>query len=357
MKETGTSESSRCWLHRISHEWDVSSRLLKEGYLSIGWSSLACCGIEKTVYPGADPGLFQAGIEAAGLPFSRPMWGLWRFCLFRPGDTVLVPEMYGCFSLYEVTGTPASILNLPLRPERLSGEGSQIVCGEQGLLCRGQTGAVVDLGFIVPAKPLRRGLSRAEYATRNLASRMKLRQTNADISDLAEEIRAVLRVEAPLDFYTSVMEELAQKLLDGIRRQLTPDKFELLIQWYFEKLGASRVYRPGKNRKDKGEGADADVIAEFDSLKLLFYVQAKLHDGMTSQWAVEQILRYRELHEMDGTQAGEYIVIAWVLSAADGFSEQAVLLARENRVRLIAGREFARMLLDAGITDINRAFE
>ena len=35
------------WLHRISYEWDVSRRLLDEGYLSIGWARVANSGIQK----------------------------------------------------------------------------------------------------------------------------------------------------------------------------------------------------------------------------------------------------------------------------------------------------------------------
>lgn len=42
-----TQHICRYWLHRISHEWDVSYKLLSAGYLSIGWSALAGSGIER----------------------------------------------------------------------------------------------------------------------------------------------------------------------------------------------------------------------------------------------------------------------------------------------------------------------
>lgn len=100
-----------------------------------------------------------------------------------------------------------------------------------------------------------------------------------------------------INLYASVDEELAGKLLESIRLQFTPDKFEKLIRWYFQKTGATRAFRPGKNSCDKRGGADADIIAEFEPLKVIFYVQAKLHDDVTSSWAVEQVRMYEEQHE------------------------------------------------------------
>ena len=40
-------ENNKYWLHRISHEWDAAYKLLSEGWLTIGWSSLYDSGIDK----------------------------------------------------------------------------------------------------------------------------------------------------------------------------------------------------------------------------------------------------------------------------------------------------------------------
>ena len=40
-------ENNKYWLHRISHEWDAAYKLLSEGWLTIGWSSLYDSGIGK----------------------------------------------------------------------------------------------------------------------------------------------------------------------------------------------------------------------------------------------------------------------------------------------------------------------
>jgi len=111
-----------------------------------------------------------------------------------------------------------------------------------------------------------------------------------------------------------------------------------------QKQGASRAWRPAKNEAGKTEGADADVIAEFDDLGVIFYIQVKKHQGETGDWAVRQIAEYR-------AQKGrkeDYTYIHWVVSTAD-FSWEAVQAAKAKGVRLIGGQELARMLLNVGL--------
>ena len=38
------------WLHRISHEWEVSYALFDMGYLSIGWSAYINSDILKRIH-------------------------------------------------------------------------------------------------------------------------------------------------------------------------------------------------------------------------------------------------------------------------------------------------------------------
>lgn len=343
------------WLHRISHEWDVSYKLLSMGYLTIGWAAYSQSGIESKVTCSKDAAVFESMMETFGEQGTRSRWNLWNFCNFRPDDYVVVPLFDGKFSVFRLKSRAVPVWRIPAIPERFISENEQeIHKGEDGLLYRTGTREVVDLGFAVEVEPVRERLSRYEYADNKLTARMKIRQTNADISDLEPSIKDVLRADAPINLYASVIEELAGKLLESVRQRLTPDKFEMLIRWYFQKIGATRTLRPAKNSSDKSDGADADIVAEFEPLKILFYVQAKLHEDVTSSWAVEQISKYKGQHE-DGMS--EYTAIPWVITSADSYSDNATKLAAENRVRLITGREFSRMLIDAGITDINRAFE
>lgn len=344
--------NGKYWLHRISHEWDVSYKLLAGGYLSIGWCALAGSGIEKIAVDG-DIKQFETTMIECGYQLTRSRWSLWNFFRLSPNDFVVVPLFNGKFSIYKVKGIPIPITELVGVADFISEDGSRILRDKEVLFRRYENNEIVDIGFVVKVEVVKENLSRYEYADSRLTARMKIRQTNADISDLAENVQHVISAEAPINLYATVIEELAGRLLNAIKVQLTPDKFELLIKWYFERMGASRTLRPGKNSSDKWDGADVDIVAEFDALKVVFYIQAKLHDNVTSQWAVEQISKYKDQHEIS---FGEYTAIPWVISTADVFSVDAITMAQENNVRLVTGGDFARMLIDAGITDINRAF-
>lgn len=348
-----THQNCKYWLHRISHEWDVSYKLLAGGYLSIGWYALAGSGIEKAA-GDCNMQRFEATMTEYGYQLTRSRWSLWNFFKFSPDDFVVVPLFNGEFSIYKVKRTPVPITELGGFVDFVSDDGSRIIRDKDGLLRRYENNEMVDLGFVVEVEVIKEHLSRYEYADSKLTSRMKIRQTNADISDLAESVQNVIGADSPINLYATVIEELAGRLLGAIKAQLTPDKFELLIKWYFEKLGASRTLRPGKSSSDKWDGADVDIVAEFDALKVVFYIQAKLHDDVTSQWAVEQISKYKDQHEVS---FGEYTAIPWVISTANAFSAAAITMAQESNVRLVTGGEFGRMLIDAGITNINRAFE
>ncbi len=343
------------WLHRISHEWDVSSWLLKQGYLSIGWSMLSKTDIAEKVHNENDIQVFEDYMTKAGQKGIRSRWNLWYFCNFHKNDVVLVPLYGGLFSLYQVVGNAVSVCDMPRLLDKFTVEsGEEIVVDRSGMFKRVDSSEIVDVGFVLPVKPIKTNLSRYEYADNALTSRMKMRQTNGDISDLSENIVRVINREAPLNLYSGIIEKLAKELLKEIKTQLTPDKFEKLIRWYFCKVGATNAYIDAKNKPGKLDGADADIIAEFDLLKVIIYVQAKLHDDTTSMWAVEQIAKYKSQFDY---QFSEYTSIPWVITTAEYFSNEALVIAQHNNVRLISGIEFARMLIDAGITNIDRAFE
>ena len=341
------------WLHRISHEWDVSYSLLADGYLTIGWASLTNTNIIASMGAKVDTAYYEQIMAEQGLQGNRSRWALWYFFSFSVGDIVVVPMYNGEFSIYRVTEKAIRITDLPDHEELQSEDTTVIRRRKDGFFVRPDE-SLVDLGFAVKVSPIKEHISRYEYADNKLTSRMKIRQTNADISDLAESIQNVIGADTPINLYATIIEELSDKLLEAISSQLTPDKFELLVKWYFQKLGATRVFRPAKNENGKWDGADADVVAEFDPLKIVFYVQVKLHDSVTSQWSVEQISKYKDQHE---NVSGEVTLIPWVISSAREFSTDAVSMAQDTSVRLINGLEFSRMLIDAGITDINKAFE
>lgn len=114
----------------------------------------------------------------------------------------------------------------------------------------------------------------------------------------------------------------------------------------------TRFNFPTKNKSGKYDGADADVVATFELLKCIVYVQVKQHNGNTSDWVVQQIAKYKEQFEND---ADEYNYLSWVVSSAQ-FSEDVFDKAKAAGVRLIDGDAFAEMLIDAGFKGVNTAF-
>ena len=85
------------------------------------------------------------------------------------------------------------------------------------------------------------------------------------------------------------------------------------------------------------------LIASFENLNVSILVQVKKHAGQTDEWAVHQICNYSMTHSGDDS-----IAQLWVVSSCNDFSESAKTCAEENRVRLIDGIEFSKLILNVG---------
>jgi len=340
-------------MHRVSYESDVSFKLLEHGYLSIGFSD------GQDVYEAALTGDWDIYIAACNNEYVDQEW--WnstvkraqpfRFLNMSIGDIIVVPLWYGLFSIYEVANEPLRISDFDLS---LLGKDNKNLYKKDGVLYDGDR--QVDLGFLLPVKIVRKHLLRREYADANLTSRMKFPQTNTDIDDIFESVERAINAETPINFYESVIESIPPQLLNTIISDLNPDKFEKLIMWFMKKQGFS-TYIAAKNERGKEEYADVDVVANSDLLKLTIHIQGKFHKGITDDWAVEQISRYSDQKRIEDDIEDDYIYISWVITTANEFSAIAKEKAAEKRVRLIDGLMFARMLIDAGVVNINEAFD
>ena len=357
MEEKGLEK--KYWLHRISNEWEVSYTLLDKGYISYGWRRFAH---NKEILEAArrdDEKEFEKIYSSIENKKYRSRWNLWNFAKFNIGDCVLVPLFNGKFSLYQVVN-PAIPIN---EIERVIGEfkdkKGQNIVWNGGLLQRKSKD--IDVGFVVKVKPIEIEISRNEYADSALTARMKMRQSNGDIEDLKTNVDTVIKaVKAnnPINFYENAVKDGSKSLLERIKRDLNPDKFQLLVKAYMTKIGADNTYIPPRNEKGKKDNADADVISVFENLKVSIQIQAKFHDDISSDWAVEQIIRYKNLLEdKDIDFSHEYedecTIIPWVISCCDDFSDEAKAKARKYKVRLINGLEFSRMIINAGLSQIN----
>ena len=345
------------WLHRISHHAELSYPLLEKGILSIGWADCANKDFISQCDNNWDS--FEKSIEASYESKPRSRYGLWRFLFeMKKGDYVIVPS-WGIFSIFEFVD------DIVLSYEELDisnlqdWSGAKIVKGKNGYLYKNDDSTAsncIDLGFFRAVKPVLEKIPRSEYADSALTSRMKIYQTNSDISDLKANILQsieMFRIKKPINLQSLIIDNVQSGVLELIKKHLNPDKFEYLIKWYFEKVGATDVIIPSKT-KNANEKGDVDIIATFEKIKTIIFVQAKYHTEETSSWALNQISEFKNSREAmdDG-----YSKIAWVVTSADKFSDECYDLAKNANVLLINGPQLVTMLIEAGISNINNAFK
>lgn len=351
------------WLHRISHQAEVAYPLLDNNILTIGFSDFATqTFIDDLLKPATWEERWSVLEE-----YFHQKWGyqprnrhsLWRFVEgFRKGEMVLVPTWGGEFSVYElVSDCPKPISSLDVggltdwhgNPLLMKDNGLHVTTTDENE----ETHTFVDLGFYWEVKPVEIRMSRKDYADAALTARMKIRITNTLITELKDSVDKAIEAfkkKKPINLYAQIIEKQSPEILNLITTELDPDKFELLVKFYFEKCGASIAYIPPKNDKDK-EG-DADVVAVFESIKTMIYAQVKFHktDSETNGWAVEQIDEYRKSKEAidDG-----YSKAAWVISSANAYDSACIKAAQEANIHLIDGARFAEMLLEVGVMGLD----
>jgi hypothetical protein len=204
-----------------------------------------------------------------------------------------------------------------------------------------------DLGFFRKVKPLCVNIPLSGNADATLTDRMKIRNINADISDLEKNIRFAYDA---FGYHSAgdIVNTTCDEWLKTIRHDLNPDKFEQLIGLYFKQLGGTFEIPPKSEREKFG---NIDIIATFENIKTIINVQTKFHTGEESSFPMRQISDYEEF--IDDKQEpwlnDGYTRQYWVISTTDSFSEKAIEVAAENRVTLIGMKQFVRMLTNVGI--------
>ncbi|MDG1275682.1 MAG: restriction endonuclease [Algoriphagus sp.] len=338
------------WLHRISHHAELSRPLLDKGYLSIGFSDFSSKEFLSQALQGNRSYFDQQFQDYWGyVPQMRQ--NLWTFFQFQKGDSVLIPGK-GNFTVCEIIDdTP--LLIQELKVDLLKTWDGKPVDSDSTYLYSNQ-GVRFDLGFVRKVKILHHDISRGKFADSALTARMKIRQTNSCISDLKLSIEKAIKnyvANKPIHFHSILHEKTARLVLESLATHLNLSKFEKVISIYFKTIGATQVTIPAKNTR--GKEGNADIIAVFEKMKLIIYVQAKFQTGQINQWAVNQVLDY--VSQQDRLDDG-YSRIAWVITTADSFNSEAQKTAAINQIQLIDGLEFSKMLLNAGL-DLLRDFE
>jgi hypothetical protein len=336
------------WLHRISHKAELSYPLLNKGFLTIGFSDFTSLEfIDKVL--ADDRSYFDGKFKEKWGNVPRSRHNLWRFLKFCKGDVVIVPS-WGNFYVCEIIDEKPLLISDAYSDDLKTWSHAKVQTN--GTHLTSESGKIYDLGFARKVKVLFENVSRAKFADAKLTSRMKIRNTNASINDLSnsiEKIAANFVDNKPIHLHSIMSEKTAKLVLESIKEELNPAKFEKLIKLYFKSIGANDVSIPAKN--ERGKEGDTDIVAVFESIKLIIYIQAKFHKGTVDEWGANQILEYKTNKESidDG-----YNKIAWVITSANNFNDQAMKIAAENEIQLINGLEFSKMLLDAGISLLNK---
>lgn len=335
------------WLHRISHVAELSYPLLDKGYLTIGFSDFTNSEIVDKVLAN-DWNYFNRQFQEMWGTVPRTRHNLWNFLKMSKGDIVIIPS-WGTFFVCEILDERPLLIGETFS-EELKSWGDKSV-STNGTHLISENGKAYDLGFARQVKVIYRQISRDKFADAKLTSRMKIRQTNASINDLKNSIEKSIenyKVNKPIHLHSIIIDKTANIVLDAIKNELNPDKFEKLVKTYFKTIGANEVSIPAKNESNK-EG-DADIVAVFENIKLIIYTQAKFQKGQISEWGTTQILDYKTNKESidDG-----YNKVAWVITTANTFNEKAENLAKENEIQLINGLDFSKMLLNVGINLLN----
>jgi restriction endonuclease Mrr len=331
------------WLHRISHKAELAYPLLDKGFLTIGFSDFTSTEFVDRVLDN-DMSYFNKQFKEIYKKIPRGRHNLWRFLKFKKGDIIIVPSSK-TFSVCEIIDERPLLISEAYSDDLKTWSNKKVSTDGNYLIS--DNGNRYDLGFARKVKVLYKKVSRSKFADAKLTSRMKIRQTNGSLNDLKENIENSIvnyKENKPIHLHSIIVEKTADIVLDSIRRELNPDKFEKLVMTYFKTIGANEVSIPAKNERDK-EG-DADIIAVFENIKLIIYIQAKFHEGRINDWGTNQILDYKTNKESidDG-----YNKIAWVVTSANSFNDEAEKIAAENEIQLINGKEFSEMLLNAGI--------
>jgi len=268
--------------------------------------------IKEAYYP-EDSGYRDAGAVAGQL---------WRFIReMAEGDLVVVPH-FGEFYVAKV------VAPLIYRPEKAD---------EHSAFRR-------RVEWLNAAQPIPR--SRALAA---LQSRMKIRQTCADATDLIEEIQDALTVAAAGQ-NRSFEIDLRSRLIEQTRSEITSGRmdsfgFERLLATLLRSLRATEV-RIVPRSQDKG----ADIVAVFslaDTFNFRLAVQAKHFrpDPPVGPHLVDQLVA--------GIEA-EQASLGWIATSGS-FSAEAVerkATYEEQRgfqIELIDGDQLAAMIVEGGL--------
>lgn len=343
----GGKEMDYYMLRMMNHDRKLMPMLFEDNYVGIGYEDFdRVCNwnyIEKYNNEPDKEKLLTEMINLAGWNCNGRQRAAHRklnkFFQFKQGDILLVPDS-GVFHMVEIISDVISFNSIR----------DKYVGKEED----------TDIGFLYKVRKIKNNkgesaISRKEYAGARLTARLKNISGLLNINDLKEEIegsRQAFLSNQTINLNEVIKEKLKVQVIEEVVKTLNPNKFEHFIVKVMDKLGATTTDIPAKNNKENTEIGigDVDVVAVFEKLKHIIYIQAKFHEGETSTWALEQLNDY---HDKEKEEDG-YTQAYWAITTGK-FSKEAEKLSNSEEsknIRLIDRDELAEMILDIGVEGI-----
>ncbi len=339
-------------LRMMNHERETAIKLFEDNYIFIGYRDFDKNSqwnyIEKYNKSIDKDKLIEKMINECGWDCNRKQITshkkLNKFFQFKIGDTIIIPDTKS-FHIVKIIEDIKSFHSIK---EKYISDNSKNP----------------DIGFVYKVEKIKDKsgnsyISREKFAESRLTARLKAINGLLDINDLKKDIEKskeafisnkVIKIDEILK------ENLREIVKNTILKTLEPNKFENFIKKLMRKLGASQVDIPSKNNKTRAEEqyADVDVIAMFENIKHIIYIQAKFHKGESSKWAVKQLEAYNGEKDIDTSYSTSY----WAITSGV-FSDEAKKTANDNDkvIRLIDGDELANIILEVGVEGFSDIYD
>ena len=184
----------RYWMHRVKcgdYAWQFTHELLKKHqFISIGWSDFSDNEFQALLTK--DWSSFEKVFIDAGWGLPRSRYNLWRFLNeMKKGDIVVVPLPYS-FDVYRIADDAVyNNTNRTMHDLWVDWNGEAATLDDEGYPAFAD-GRQIDMGFYRKVEIIAVDIPRSEYAGQALYSRLKIQQTNADITDLKDEVDAAI---------------------------------------------------------------------------------------------------------------------------------------------------------------------
>lgn len=363
-KVSNINESANIWMHRCNHygkaAWEMlgydydSKKFSDENgcYISVGcgsgkWSIEEYDSVKNSEDKWKE---FEKHYTTGSKPIYRHF--LYKFFFeFKKDDYIVVPSG-GEFHVFQIESDDMLIYGG--KDEIIKKRFDQI-----GLKLENKDD---DFKFFRKVKPIRVQIPRKGYAVGELCSKLKYQGTTLEITDDAAKIlKDALRADEPFSIYGRSIKFLTKNLYENALKNITPDNLESLIAWYFKRKGADVYEVLKKNYSEKVEQEDADVLAIFEDLKIRFFVQAKAYTNKNDKkvnldGAICQLNKYMNYHVIESDE--KYTDLKWIVCLAEtneGIENYDKIKEENNDIRFINGMEFAEMLLNVGLQNIDEA--